>query len=114
MAEYKGKLLKGLLRQAKNILMSDGTDVETAIQNAGGLKSQRITTNTTSLGQVRIDTLVAGRTIVALVPNIGTDFYRTFIGFVGTAQGEQLIAQFLGSNGSVIGATSVTFDLFYY
>ena len=31
MAEYKGKLLKGLFRQAKDILMSDGTDAETAI-----------------------------------------------------------------------------------
>lgn len=31
MAEYKGKLLKGLFKQAKDILMSDGTDAETAI-----------------------------------------------------------------------------------
>lgn len=33
MAEYKGKLLKGLFRQAKDILMSDGTDAETAIND---------------------------------------------------------------------------------
>lgn len=35
MAEYKGKLLKGLFTQAKNVLMSDGTtDVENAINNS--------------------------------------------------------------------------------
>lgn len=36
MAEYKGKLLKGLFTQAKNVLLSDGTDVETAISSGGG------------------------------------------------------------------------------
>lgn len=28
MAEYKGKLLKGLFRQAKNVLLNDGSNVE--------------------------------------------------------------------------------------
>ena len=31
MAEYKGKLLKGLYTQAKNVLLSNGSDIESSI-----------------------------------------------------------------------------------
>ena len=46
MAEYKGKLLKGLFTQAKNILMSDGTDVATEIN---GIKNNAIKRTQTTL-----------------------------------------------------------------
>lgn len=46
MAEYKGKLLKGLLRQAKDVLMSDGTDVATEIN---GIKNNVVKRTQTTL-----------------------------------------------------------------
>ena len=47
MAEYKGKLLKGLFTQAKNVLMSDGTtDVENAINNSVTIDSLTVSSTT--------------------------------------------------------------------
>jgi hypothetical protein len=51
MAEYKGKLLKGLFTQAKNVLLSNGENVDDALNTVTIVDEANVTSDTT-LGSI--------------------------------------------------------------
>ena len=73
MAEYKGKLLKGIFRQAKDVLFSSGNSVESQ-----EIKSVQYSGTTSADGLLPISTSLVsnGRKIVSI---IGEGYYFTFI-----------------------------------
>ena len=73
MAEYKGKLLKGLFRPAKDVLFSSGNSVESQ-----EIKSVQYSGTTTADGLMPISTnlVPSGKKIVSI---IGETYYFSFI-----------------------------------
>ena len=61
MAEYKGKLLKGLFTQAKNVLYNNGDSVEKS-----SLKSDTFSGTTTSQGQIQLYADGTDRILIAV------------------------------------------------
>lgn len=121
MAEYKGKLLKGLLRQAKNILMSDGqTNVEEAIE---GLITTRlasksgfsVTANTPLEVGIDIPSITGYKCIGALtfqtyVQSTSTE-YVSRINF--NSLGTQIVMKFVSTASRTDGNASINITLLY-
>lgn len=121
MAEYKGKLLKGLLRQAKNILMSDGQiNVEEAIEGlvtvANANKSGfSVTANVPLEVAIDIPSISGYKCLGALtfqtyVQSNSTE-YVSAVRFSGS--GTQMIMKFVSSASRTDGNASVNMTLLY-
>ena len=64
MAEYKGKLLKGLFTKATSVLLNDGTDVETTISN---IKTWNVAGTVTTTTAVAIAIPNTAKEVLALL-----------------------------------------------
>ena len=69
MAEYKGKLLKGLFTQAKNVLLNDGSSVENTI-----IKSEPFNGITNANGNI-LTTYDGTKAILGIKINTPSDSY---------------------------------------
>lgn len=112
MAEYKGKLLSGLFTKAKNVLMSDGSNLQTkvsAIDTRTTYLHENITGTTDATGNLLIhvyrnDYLPFSTTVSNTGAMCFSFFWATNISFY---------VHVMNADGSPLGNTYVEIDAYY-